>query len=1056
MSLRALVYAYVLGGLTFIPLVIFTVICITIYTSVPASRPDTSKDAKPRLQHQLDPDHTKDTSEPTTEPPHDVNDLPRTRKGWLTVRRTFEESTFDGSYVTLVKSYLDSRSKDPKRSRPKDMWYVVLKGKVMYLYEDENMTECEAAVELGGHGVVIYPEGLLDGELFTRRNAICLKPQSKGPGRGTECTAPEMSLGDGETGENPEGESPKRSKEREERNGEAVREEALTAPWFIFVRSCVEMEDWYLALVHASDNPSGAPTLNSLRPVFLPSEMNHLVTTLDEQPDVIPMRWLNALLGRIFYSFYRTQILESSIIGRLMKKLSKVKRPAFLTDIAVTQFSIGTKAPTLSKPMLKELTKEGDASLEVGLSYKGEIRATVEATAVINLGARFKSYTVKLVLAVVLRELEGNLLIKVKRPPSSRIWYAFTKPPRMVINVEPIVSDRQITWSMILNTIESKLEEIITDSVVMPNMDDISFFDSAQYEHRGGLWADTARSEQPMPVPDTEADTKPSVPEVETHPSEEAGPSTLPRVHSEEKLTIETSPLDGIPIIRSATAPSERSPKAARRRSWFSSGTAGESDCDGVREEEESDTIRGRRDRSASSTPQPNGTLAAASDTLATHPPDVSENEQDKCGYLSPQFSPRSSSTHSQARSRSSRTYSISSSVGGDESSNYLSDSSAASKSPRHSLGTSTTSSFLSALKSKAADKQALSNSAKEAMRKWGVNWGGLKKDNSGSASQDDVSDIGSSDHQSRCETTHGRQSYADIRVAVAERREQSEKADGVSSPIPIPRGNGRDKTRSPSMSGGRVTSYSGGSTSPALSTPSKYTGASLSRSLGDNVSNDPFKDRDFTEVTEDHSAPSLIHTQPSQARTMTIPGIHASHRGEVMSMGNVASVSPPQESKPKGPTIQNMYRLWKSPILTGQQQSQETQSSSATSSGHSEVTERNHDVASLSLTPEASPPPRLVPPPLPPRTISSIAVRTPEVPDNFSIAPSTSPASQVLKFIMSRAETVELSSTANGGEAVPPVDTATQTPDVTPIVVSPAAPDNRPPLPPRRMQAPT
>ncbi|OBZ78584.1 hypothetical protein A0H81_01252 [Grifola frondosa] len=1046
MSLRALLYAYVLGGLTFVPLVILGAIFFTIYTSVPVGDPVVDKPAKRRLEQRFteeEDDAENADAPPTTAavPPAEVNDLPRARKGWLTVRRTFEESPSDGSYVGMVRGFLDARSKDAKRSRPKDMWYVALKGKVLYLYEDEGMTECEAAIELSGHDVLVHPEGLLDGELFAKRNAICLRPRVPPPDREMPSVTKEMRFGD-ESGEETEEKGEReRLKQRErerraelEKQREEAREEAMDilTPWFIFVRSAVEMEDWYLALVHASDHPANSATLAPLQSVFRPEDMLHLVTTLDEQPDVIPMRWLNALLGRLFFSYYRTQKLESYIIGRLMKKISRIKRPGFLTDIVVREVSVGNRAPTFSKPMLKELTKEGDASLEVHLFYKGEVRITVEATATINLGARFKTYTVKLVLALVLREIEGNMLVKVKRPPSSRIWYAFTQMPRVVLDVEPVVSDRQITWSMILSTIESRVKEVLQESVVLPNMDDIAFFESAKYEHRGGIWADASRREKSTSL-------FPSTPP----PSEDI------RSQIHVTATITTS------VAFRGGSRDEKPPRASGRRAddafchrHVLYTYADHIVCEAAHlvleharrrirriQRQQLTYTRNRRlsrrgrssdtgdavNRRSSSTPSNGGT----SSSRETPQPEVTEEN----GHLSAPPGRRSSSQ----RSVSSRATSFSSAHDIDVSdtasepqmATYRSKS-PTNGSPRH-IPTSPTS-FLQTLKSRAGDKQALSNTARETMRKWGVNWGGLRRDGGGSPGSsnavDDVPDGGHGEHRRAIDskTQLQRPSYAEVRAAVQHRKEQERAAhleappSGTnlhpSQPIPVPQGvKGKGRERSsrsapvvpPVKSAPEITSVApqprSASPLPILRRTDSHISSSSREGASDSVNILP---------DEPEGPPSPIHTQPPPPKSMTIPGIHASHRGDVMSMGYAPPSPPPHPESKKAPAIQSVYRLWKNPNVLPAPSPSETPVSQTGFTGH------DQDAASSSQAPPDVPPPRPVPPPLPPRTNSAHALQMRAEAARRAAEPDTSlsPASAALQSIASKDRTKRASLT--------------------------------------------
>ncbi|KAI0692960.1 hypothetical protein BC835DRAFT_1306935 [Cytidiella melzeri] len=1056
MSLKALFYAYVLGGLTFIPLLILAAFFYTIYTSVPVGDPNFDKLAKANLE-QKSQDEEQENEKVEATSLSELNDQPKPRKGWLTVRRTFEELPSDGGYVGLVKGFLDARSKDPKRSRPKDMWYVVLKAKVLYLYEDESMTECEAVIELGGHDVLIYPEDLPDGELFAKRNAICLKPKlfKELPSLTKEMLPVPDYVGNAlEKGGSEKQKQKEKVKAQEaEKKLEDAKQEALdpSTPWFIFVKSNVEMEDWYLSLIHASDNPPNSSTLSPLYPVFRPADMLHLVETLDSQPDVIPMRWLNALLGRIFFSYYRTHRLEAYIIRRLMHKLSKIKRPTFLTDLSVREVSVGDKAPTLSKPMLKELTKEGDASLEVHLHYKGEIRIIVGATATINLGSRFKPYEVKVVLAAVLREIEGNLLIKVKRPPSSRIWYAFTQVPKMVLDVEPIVSERQITWSMILSNIESRLREVILESVVLPNMDDISFFDSFEYGHRGGIWQDASRREGSSElypsassgVPADEAPTPASAPALDIPSSLGNEPElvTMERSSSApaESLVEDESAKDplvptGLPRAQTVSGLSATSVTAPRRRTWFSGVAQGdESTVTETGTEETSEAVlRGR----------PTESLRQVS-TSGTAVPQQSDSVSH--GLLPEEASDsgakRSVSQHSQASSRASQSSTTpppsepGSSVGQPDSlfAGFRSKS-PASSTQRNSSAANPTNNFFQTLKSR--DKQAISNTAKEAIKKWGVSWGSLRKDNnSPSVNTDDASSDGEAQRETEDQVHKPKPSYADVRAAVAQRRGTSGSVSLLrpdyipSDPVTISEAQG--KQRSVSISSSTNSQHDNPSPSSSLQLDHLVTDRvprSRSISPGPSVLSPPQlpprkqsmshqsqtgSENLVTPPSEEDGQPArVIQAQPSAPKAMTIPGIHAKHKGEVMSMGYAP---PPAPSEPKKQAaLPSVYRLWKTP---SNQTATSTESQPEIQAGFAGI-DQDAPVSSIASGPPGSSsplstpgpalPPRPVPPPLPPRSTSTNAVLTTSIaPRHPPEANKTSPpASATLIDIVSRDST--------------------------------------------------
>ena len=467
------------------------------------------------------------------------------RAGWLTVRRTYEPvpssaQNYASQLVTGYRNFMDARSKDAAARKPKpqpsrERFYCVLKQRTLFLYDNQDQVDCWAAVDLSAHKVVIYPEDGADGELFVKRNAITLVASSG------------------------EGQSPLAAHRPNEDLTHDLSSTKLL-PWFIFTQVNSDKEDWLHSLVEASKLGQGEATAAERakdEAMFEADDMARLIDGIDSQPDSIPTRWLNAILGRIFLSVYRTHALEAHITSRIVRKLKRVKTPAILSEIKVREVNVGTAAPIFSKPMLKELTPEGDASMEIHVSYVGEMRVTIETVATVSL-PRLKPYSVRLVLAVILKEIEGTMLFKIKRPPSNRLWFGFQQMPRMVLEVVPVVSARKINWSLVTSPIESRIREVVLESLVVPHMDDLAFFDTRPYANRGGIWGDALRKEF-------------NLDEETAEPAPEAAPASQEGAVDNEKGAGD----EGVPLATTVEA-EESSARQRPRRRRSSEGDSGQ------------------------------------------------------------------------------------------------------------------------------------------------------------------------------------------------------------------------------------------------------------------------------------------------------------------------------------------------------------------------------------------------------------------------------------------------------------------------------------------------
>ncbi|KAJ1652229.1 hypothetical protein IWQ61_007389 [Dispira simplex] len=399
------------------------------------------------------------------------------KDGWLRITRderpNEDVSTLSGLVKLGITSIIETKQQQANRLA-KDRYFVTLKYDTLFLYDSEQQAECRGVVVVPYYQVAIHPRNLPENEVFHKDLPILLRKTL--PGKDED--PPEMTS-------------------------------ALQDSYYIYADTPIIKEDWYFALCRASRlqsravNPSsekqgskGVPPEDQDRSApdqadpFLPlgfdqHALQDIHRTIQADDRHIQTQWLNAVIGRVFLSVYRTDMMKQYFINKIRLKITKLKKPSFLGNIEVRDLSVGDGVPSITNPRLLSLDERGELKAEMYVHYAGGFRCEIETEVQLSVTSRLKSLRVPLVLSVVLKRLTGKILLQVKPPPSNRFWVGFYETPSMDLCIEPIVSEKQVKFGMVIQAIERRIYDVINETVVLPNMDDTPFFAT---EGLGGIF----------------------------------------------------------------------------------------------------------------------------------------------------------------------------------------------------------------------------------------------------------------------------------------------------------------------------------------------------------------------------------------------------------------------------------------------------------------------------------------------------------------------------------------------------------------------------------------
>lgn len=382
---------------------------------------------------------------------------------------------------------------------------------------------------LSEYVVSLWPLGAEDFELFYEKMSICLISRQSNQGVASLDLNP--------------GEPP---------------QDAL----FFYLENPTVKEDFYFALLQETRTKTPDLSLGPRDPIAMAQplraadeEWMELMNQVYTRPESVHFMWLNSLLGRLFLGVKDSKLVENYWHDKITDKLNRVNSTYF-KEILVKGVDCGSNMPYITDVRLQSLTPDGELLLDFGVDYAGGFLVKIATQPDIQW---LKNLLIE--ITVTLKSLKGRVLVRVKPPPSSRIWYAFESMPEMDLLIEPVVQNSRLNYSIITNTMSKLLQDVVKETMVLPVMDDISFYDTTGEFYRGGIWDHRKRGSQhewhegPRSEPGASSAATPSGLSTPTAPAQQ----------SVSNVSL-VSPPSTTSVVTTATADEDKT----TRRSWFS------------------------------------------------------------------------------------------------------------------------------------------------------------------------------------------------------------------------------------------------------------------------------------------------------------------------------------------------------------------------------------------------------------------------------------------------------------------------------------------------------